>query len=117
MSPPISHEAAGDVVRPFVMTGGRTRVDDPTLRIETIVETDPSYDGTGASFEQSQILERCFEACSIAEVSAGLRLPLGVAMVLVGDLVADELLMVHHSDPVEIELDALTRMIDRVRTI
>lgn len=106
-----------DVVRPFVMTGGRTRVDNPTLQVETIVETDPSGSINGVAFEQASILELCAEPISVAEISATLRVPLGVAIVLVADLVADDHLLQHHSDPVEIELDALTRMIDRVRAI
>ena len=44
-------------------------------------------------------------------------MPLGVAMVLVGDLVDDGCLETTHSDPVEIELSALTRMIERVRAL
>jgi len=99
------------------MTGGRTRVDNPTLRIETIVETDPSQTSVQASFEQARIVEMSREPISVAEIAAATQLPLGVAMVLVGDLIADDVLMLHHSDPVEIELDALTRMIERVRTI
>jgi len=54
---------------------------------------------------------------SIAEIAAQLGMPLGVAMVLVGDLVAQERLEVWHNNPVEIELSTLTRMIDRVRAL
>jgi hypothetical protein len=106
-----------DVVRPFVMTGGRTRVDNPTLRIETLVQTDTAHAGGGASFEQARIVEMCVEPKSVAEIAVELGVPLGVAMVLVGDLVAADRLLVHHSDPIEIELDALTRMIERVRAL
>ena len=54
---------------------------------------------------------------SIAEIAAELGVPLGVAMVLVGDLVDDGCLETTYSDPVEIELSALTRMIERVRAL
>jgi hypothetical protein len=53
----------------------------------------------------------------VGEVAGKLDVPLGVAMVLVDDLVADDRLVVHHSDPVDIELSVLTRMIDRVRAL
>jgi hypothetical protein len=105
-----------DFVRPFVMTGGRTRASDSSLRIETIVQT-ATVDAPGAAFEHGQILDLCRSPHSVAEVAAHLQVPLGVAMVLVGDLVAEHRLTVHYTDPVDIELDVLTRMINRVRTL
>jgi len=103
-----------DLVRPFVMTGGRTRAAN-SLRIETLVQT--SEKAGEAAFEGGRILQLCRTPHSIAEVSAKLELPLGVARVLVGDLVAEDRLVVHHNDPVDIELSVLTRMIDRVRSL
>jgi hypothetical protein len=96
------------------MTGGRTRAAD-SLRIETLVQT--SADAGEAAFEAGRILQLCRTPHSIAEVAANLQLPLGVARVLVGDLVAEDRMMVHHNDPVDIELSVLTRMIDRVRSL
>jgi Protein of unknown function (DUF742) len=103
-----------DLVRPFVMTGGRTRAAD-SLRVETLVQT--SADTGEAAFEAGRILQLCRTPHSIAEVAANLQLPLGVARVLVGDLVAEDRMIVHHNDPVDIELSVLTRMIDRVRSL
>jgi Protein of unknown function (DUF742) len=103
-----------DLVRPFVMTGGRTPAPD-TLRIETLVQT--GANAADAAFEPGRIIQLCRTPHSIAEVSAKLELPLGVVRVLVGDLVAEERLIVHHNDPVDIELSVLTRMIDRVRSL
>ena len=103
-----------DLVRPFVMTGGRTRAVD-TLRVETLVQT--SANAPDAAFEPGRIIQLCRTPHSIAEVSAKLELPLGVVRVLVGDLVAEDRLVVHHNDPVDIELSVLTRMIDRVRSL
>ena len=62
-------------------------------------------------------MDYCYEPISIAEVAAELGVPLGVAMVLVGDLVDEGCLETTYSDPVEIELSALTRMIERVRAL
>lgn len=67
--------------------------------------------------EQEAMLRLCEEPQSLAEVAAKLGLVLGVATVIASDLIAMELLSVHHTDPVEIELDTLTRMIERVRAI
>jgi hypothetical protein len=105
-----------DFVRPFVMTGGRTRAHDTSLRIETMVQT-VEHAADRFSFEHARIVDACWEPRSIAEVAAELRMPLGVAMVLVGDLVEARCLETTYSDPVELELDVLTRMIDRVRAL
>ena len=105
-----------DLVRPFVITGGRTRASDASLRIETMVQTASDSAGN-VTFEAARILDLCREPLSVGEVAGKLDVPLGVAMVLVDDLVADDRLVVHHSDPVDIELSVLTRMIDRVRAL
>ncbi len=107
---------AQDFVRPFVITGGRTRAADSSLKMETMVQTvgKPRDD---LSFEKARIVDFSYEPISIAEIAAQLSVPLGVAMVLVGDLVDDGCLETTYSDPVEIELSALTRMIERVRAL
>ena len=63
-----------DLVRPFVMTGGRTRAAD-TLRIETMVQT--TANAGDAAFEAGRIIQLCRTPHSIAEVSAKLGVPLG----------------------------------------
>jgi len=107
---------AQDFVRPFVMTGGRTRATDESLRMETMVQAagKPRDD---LNFEHARIVDMCYEPCSIAEVAAELGTALGVTIVLVGDLVDAGCLETTYSDPVEIELSALTRMIERVRAL
>jgi len=103
-----------DFVRPFVITGGLTRAADTSLRMETMVQTvgKPRDD---LNFEKARIVDECYEPISIAEIAAGLGVPLGVAMVIVGDLVDDGCL--ETTDPVEIELSTITRMIERVRAL
>ena len=109
--------SAQDFVRPFVMTGGRTRAVDANLRMETMVQAVSDVGGGHLTFEHARIVERCHEPMSVAEVAAELGTPLGVTMVLVGDLVAQDYLEVSVVDPVEIELSTITRMIDRVRAL
>ncbi|MDQ1450125.1 MAG: hypothetical protein QOC79_3096 [Actinomycetota bacterium] len=103
-----------DFVRPFVITGGRTRAADTSLRMETMVQTvgKPRDD---LNFEKARIVDECYEPTSIAEIAAGIGVPLGVAMVIVGDLVDDGCL--ETTNPVEIELSTITRMIERVRAL
>jgi hypothetical protein len=107
---------AQDFVRPFVITGGRTRAADASVKVETMVQAigRPHDD---LNFEKARIVDLCLEPISIAEIAAELGIPLGVAVVVVGDLVHENCLEASCSDPVEIELSALTRMIERVRAL
>lgn len=104
-------------VRPYVMTSGRTTGAAGGLRVETMVESNPLAGLINLAFERRDIVERCRTPQSVAELSAHLDLPVGVVRVLVADLVDEGALRVHHTDPVDIELSTLRRMIERVRAI
>ena len=106
-----------DFVRPFIMTGGRTRAERRDLRVETMLQTTVDHVPRGLPSEQEEMLRLCVVPQSVAEVAAKLHLVIGVVPVIAGDLIAADLLTVHHTDPVEIELDMLTKMIERVRAI
>ena len=86
------------VVRPYTWTQGRTRpVQD--LAVETLVSTsDVGRDGTTThSAEHSAIAGLCADVRSVAEVAALLELPLGVARVLLADMIDTGLVHVHHN--------------------
>jgi Na+/glutamate symporter len=106
-----------DVVRPFVMTGGRTRAERRDLRIETMLTAVGGVGTAGLSAEQVKLLKLCERPISIAEASAALGLVIGVTTILAADLVSGGRLEVHQTDPVEIELDVLSRMIDAVKAL
>ena len=84
---PDDDDRSGLRVRPYAITGGRTR-SKAEVQIETIVvRTAKGEDQLGtAGFEKRTILSLCETPLSVAEISAHLRLPLGVARVLVGDM-------------------------------
>jgi len=86
MSPP-GHEGAGLRVRPYTLTGGRTRA-QTEMAIETILVRTAAGDvrAERMTMEKGDILRLCREPSSLAEISAHLHLPLGVARVLVGDM-------------------------------
>ncbi len=82
-------------VRPYMMTGGRTRSVCGDLPMETLVEA-VGAPASGRTSEQRDILAVAAGGySSIAELSAHTHLPLGVVRVLVGDLEAAGLLYVH----------------------
>ncbi len=74
-------------MRPYAITGGRTHARRPLL-LETLVSV-PGFDVAvhGAlTAESRDIYVLCRAVRSIAEISAGLGIPLGVVRVLVSDL-------------------------------
>ncbi len=83
---PYGHEGDQPLVRPYAMTGGRTRP-RYQLAIEALVSTtaDPAHLATLLP-EHQRICHLCREVKSVAEVSALLSMPLGVARILVADL-------------------------------
>jgi hypothetical protein len=86
-------------VRPFVMTSGRVQGVDPAIGLETQVTAQPWLPGgPRLTPEQDAIVALCAEPISVAEISARLRLHLGVAKILVGDLHAAGYLDVHLTD-------------------
>ncbi|MFK4687212.1 hypothetical protein RKD22_000147 [Streptomyces pristinaespiralis] len=84
---------AGPLVRPYAMTGGRTRPGPSNVRFDLIalvvVDTDgPGPDGEALLGPEHRVLLtlcRC-ETQSVAELAADADLPVGVVRVLLGDL-------------------------------
>ena len=80
-------DAGSSLIRPYVLTGGRTRPEGPELPIESVVATSPTADLTALGFEQARLAAACMEPITIAELASALDVPLGVARILVSDLV------------------------------
>jgi hypothetical protein len=88
----------GSMVRPYTKTGGRTR-SDYDLAIEALVSTSERGRSPDAAVrpEHRSICGLCLDTRSVAEVAAHLRLPLGVARVLIGDMAGMGLVLIHQS--------------------
>ncbi|WUH90709.1 DUF742 domain-containing protein [Streptomyces sp. NBC_00433] len=82
-------------VRPYAMTGGRTRP-RYQLAIEALVSTTAEPERLrGQLPEHQRICLLCREVKSIAEISALLTIPLGVVRILVADLAEAGLVTIH----------------------
>ncbi|MEV3931471.1 MULTISPECIES: DUF742 domain-containing protein [unclassified Streptomyces] len=92
---PAKPAAHNPLVRPYAMTGGRTRP-RYQLAIEALVSTtaDPAR-LQGQLPEHQRICRLCIEIKSVAEISALLSIPLGVARILVADLAEAGLVAIH----------------------
>ncbi len=95
---PTGGDSGSTSVRPYAWTRGRTR-SGYALEIETLVSTSPRGREQVAllQVEHRAVAELCQQARSVAEVAALLRVPLGVAKVLVGDMAGLGLVAVHQS--------------------
>ena len=108
------------LVRPYTVTGGRTQP-RYKLALEALV-TATVYEPRDLSVlapECQAILQFCLDWRSVAEISAVLRLPLGVARILVADMSADGLVRIHQRDDSEgrPDLNLLERVLSGLRKI
>ncbi len=86
------------LVRPYTLTAGRTGT-DVDLPLEAPVQTvaPQSVHQWPPDDARGKIVQLCTGSPSVAEISARLDLPVGVARVLVGDLVTAGYLRVHRT--------------------
>jgi hypothetical protein len=111
-------EAAGPLVRPYALTGGRTRPSGRELELITLVVTVPA-DEPSAAPEHERVLEMCAEPQSVAEVAAHAELPLGVAKVLISDLLDRGRLEVcsDWGTSMAPDTEVLQRVLDGIKTL
>ncbi|MFI0241015.1 DUF742 domain-containing protein [Streptomyces sp. NPDC016845] len=77
----------GDPDRLYTVTGGRSRADDESFDLVTLVvsECEPV---AGMQSEHVRILEMCRQPAAVVEIAAELKLPITVVRILLGDLLA-----------------------------
>ncbi|HEY3683339.1 MAG TPA: DUF742 domain-containing protein [Streptosporangiaceae bacterium] len=93
-------DAAGPMVRPYVMTGGRLVASSQLDLITQVVTTDEA--GTNRSVlgpEQSAIIHAASEPISVAELATHLDLPPATVRVLLGDLLEEGLVLTQEPQP------------------
>ncbi|MBT2388321.1 DUF742 domain-containing protein [Streptomyces sp. ISL-1] len=115
-------EEAGRHVRPYAITGGRTRHSRHTFALITLVVT-RSPDETGyepLEPESAEILDVCRDrAVAVAEIAAHLDLPVSVVKVLCGDLLNASMILVQ-SPPAETDkpsVELIERVMDGIRQL
>jgi hypothetical protein len=108
-----SDAEAESIVRPFIVTGGRTRPTDERLRVETLVTALPSALSAPLSFERRHIVEICQRPLSIAEIAHSLATPIGVARVIIADLVAERYVTVEQ--PMNLRDSTSVQLLERIR--
>lgn len=114
---------AGDedfLVRPYTVTRGRT---EPRYQLEieamiAVIDHDARRRPM-LSPECQAILEFCHDWRSVAEISAVLQMPLGVARILISDMAADGLVRINQTDHAQGRPDVklLERVLSGLRRI
>jgi hypothetical protein len=123
MGPPQpSSDPRGNLVRPYAVTRGRTEP-QRDIPIEAVLVASQSavQEARFAGHDKYRIAVLCEpRAQSLAEIAAYSRLPLGVARVLVADMVTDGLLSLHSAAPKEgfmERMDLLERVLSGLRKL
>ncbi|HEX3781150.1 MAG TPA: DUF742 domain-containing protein [Pseudonocardiaceae bacterium] len=97
---PLPEDDTALLVRPYTRTGGRTQ-GCYELAIETLVSiTEFGRSINSLSGDHRSISLLCAHPVSVAEIAAGLHVPISVAQVLISDMAKDSLVFIHHGDPV-----------------
>ena len=109
------------VVRPYVLTGGRTRATGPALALDATVcaTTSAPTRPLPSAPEATRIVELCVAPISVAELAGRMTLPVGVVRVLVGDLGTLGAVTVNPPTPIGAATDAglLARLLDGIRAL
>lgn len=110
---------SGRMVRPYAITGGRTRSSTTVLAMEAlVVATVEGRARAALTLERRAIAGLAVTPVSVAEISAHLQVPLGVARVLVGDMAADSMVVVHQPKVGERpDVVLLERVLDGIRAL
>jgi hypothetical protein len=86
-------DADGSLVRPYAMTGGRTRSDTLGLDLITLVVAMHQSIDIDVEPEYERIIAACEFPTSVVEVAAEVDLPLQVVKVLLSDLINQRLII------------------------
>lgn len=106
---------AASLARPYAWTAGRTR---PAvhLPVEALVET--TIEGRTAPYSPTNplavVTQLCLHQRSVAEVAAHLNVPLGVARVLIGDLLSARQVSVRDTLTEDTSWDERNDLLERV---
>ncbi len=119
-SPSQAKSGRNRLIRPYAVTGGRT-APRMQLALEALVSsaTFVSVDTSTLSTEYQAIISLSQQVRSVAELSALLRMPLGVTRVLIADMAAEGLVQIHQPslDAGKPDLNLLERVLSGLRRL
>jgi hypothetical protein len=116
---PCLDNAAGRLVRPYTVSGGRTR---PTSHFDlmTMVVTTGAVARNELELHDAHVLELCEKPVTVAEIAARLGMPVTVVKVLLSDLVEHGAVVARAIEPPSsgdyvVDLETLEAVLDGLR--
>ena len=111
-------DLTGRLIRPYAMTGGRTAADsDISLEAQIQASTRASHHLGAYRWEAAKVVELVQSPMALIEIAARLEIPIGVARVLVADLVTDGAVVLHVPEKTQNFASLLERVLDGVRNL
>jgi len=111
-------DLTGRLIRPYAMTGGRTAADSEiSLEAQIQASTRASHHLGAYRWEAAKVVELVQSPMALIEIAARLEIPIGVARVLVADLVADGAVVLHVPEKTQSFASLLERVLDGVRNL
>ena len=111
-------EDTGRLIRPYAITGGRTGGEvEIGLESQIQASTRASTHLGAYRWEAAQLIELVQTPMALIELAARLELPLGVARVLVADLISDGAVVLHQPVATQNFGSLLERVLDGVRNL
>jgi hypothetical protein len=111
---------AGPIVRPYALTGGRSRPAGEDIELLAIVwpSSDSPPDPRTLEPEHGLVLERCQPFRAVADVAADLELPLGVIRILLSDMRERGLIAIRRAPRAQVtDVKILQDVLDGLRRI
>jgi hypothetical protein len=108
----------GRLIRPYAITGGRT-VTGTEISLEAQIQSSAraSEHLGGYRWEAAQVVELVKSPMALIEIAARLEIPIGVARVLVADLIDDGAVVLHVPEKTQHYASLLERVLDGVRNL
>jgi hypothetical protein len=112
-------DITGRFIRPYAITGGRTGGEAEAISLETQIQASArASQHLGAyRWEAAKVVELVQTPMALIEIAARLQIPIGVARVLVADLVQDGAVTVHVPEKSQSFASLLERVLDGVRNL
>ena len=112
-------EAAGPLVRPYAVTGGRTKPDHRDLEMLTVVVAIHADGGENVGAEHARLLEACEHPLAVAEVAARTGFPLTVAKILIGDLIDRDRIAIctEWESALTLDMNLMQKVLDGLRKL
>lgn len=111
-------DATGRLIRPYAITGGRTGTEtDIGLEAQIQASTRARDLKNSYRWEAARLVALVDQPMALIEIAARLDVPIGVARVLVADLVDDGAVVVHVPQTSQSFTSLLERVLDGVRSL